>query len=179
MVLGAGAVGLTAVMAAAGIARASTVISVDLKPSRLEIARAVGASDTIDGSTESFEQEVKAACPNGVDYIIDTTGHLPFAQRCVDLLAAQGTLGLVASYPLGARFSFDAGSLMASGRRIQGVMEGDTDIRHFIPQLLGHYRQGLFPVDRIVRFYDFHDINRAIEAAERGEVIKAVVKMPC
>lgn len=178
MILGAGAVGLSALMAARGIAGASTVIAVDIKTSRLGKARSVGATHVINGAAEDFALQLKSICEHGVDFIIDTTGQLALVERCVDLLAVQGTLGLAATYPLGANFSFEAGRLMTSGKRIQGVMEGDTDLQGFIPKLLDYYKQGRFPVDQIVDYFDFSDINAAIEATECGDTIKAIVRMP-
>ena len=47
----------------------------------------------------------------------------------------------------------------------------------FIPQMIEYYRQGRFPVDRIMQFYDFEDINRAYEDSLSGKCIKAVVRM--
>lgn len=178
MVLGSGAVGLAAVMAAAQIAGAATVIAVDRQEARLAVAREVGATHVINSDAGDFAAAVRAVAGAGVDFVIDTTGHIPLVESCPALLAPQGTLGLVAAYRLGSTMTFDLLNLMTGGRRIQGVMEGDTDIGTFIPALLEHYRQGRFPVDRLVRYYDFEQINAAIEASERGEVIKAVVRMP-
>ncbi len=178
MVLGAGAVGLAAVMAAAYIAEAGTVIAVDLQPGRLELARTVGASDTIIGSDEDLADQVAGICPRGVDYIIDTTGYLPLVESCLPLMASQGVLGLVASYPPGANLSVDVLHLFSGGRRIQGVMEGDSDIHTFIPALLEYHKQGRFPVDKLVKYYDFIDINSAIDDSESGDTIKAIVRMP-
>lgn len=178
MVLGAGAVGLSAVMAAAHIAEASTVIIVDLNEARLKVGVTVGATHSINGASPNFENDIKGICAAGVDYVIDTTGHVPLVERCVNLLATQGTLGLVAVYPLHVKFSFDVTMFMTTGKKIQGVMEGDSDIKTFIPQLLAHYQQGRFPVDKIIRYYDFADINQAIEDSEHGDTIKAIVRMP-
>ncbi len=178
MVLGAGAVGLSAVMAAAHIAAAETVIAVDIHDSRLELARSVGATHSVHGASNEFDSEIKSICPAGVDYIIDTTAYLPLVERCVNLLVSQGTLALVAGYALNAKMSFDASMFMTSGKKIQGVMEGDSDIKEFIPRLLEYYKQGKFPVDRIIKYYDFVDINQAIEDAECGATIKAIIKMP-
>jgi aryl-alcohol dehydrogenase len=36
--------------------------------------------------------------------------------------------------------------------------------------------EGRFPVDRLIRYFDFNDINEAIEAQKRGEVIKPVLR---
>lgn len=178
MVLGAGAVGLSAVMAAAYIAGATTVIAVDRHESRLDLALTVGATHAIQGASANFVSEIQKICPLGVDYIFDTTAYLPLIEQCVPLLATQGSLGLVAAYPLDAELRFPVSAFTTSGRKIQGVMGGDSDIRRFIPLLLDYYRRGLFPVDKLVRYYNLDEINLAIEASERGETIKAIVRMP-
>ncbi len=178
MVLGAGAVGLAAVMAAAYIAEAATVIAVDLHDSRLETALSVGATQVLNGGRDDFIEAVMGTCPKGVDYIIDTTGYLPLVESCVALLASQGTLGLVASYAPGASLNVDVLGIFLGGKKIQGIMEGNSDVQTFIPALLEHYQQGRFPVDKLVRYYDWQDINTAIADSETGETIKAIVKMP-
>jgi len=178
LVLGAGAVGLAAVMAARHIAGAATAIAADINDSRLKIASSVGATHTLQVSDERFEEQLRAVMPDGADYIIDTTGRIPMVERSIELLAVQGTLGLLASYPLQVKCSFEISRFMTSGRTIQGIMGGGADPRQFIPQLLDYHKQGLFPVDRLIRYYDFADINRAIEDAERGDAIKAVIRMP-
>lgn len=177
-VLGAGAVGLAAVAAARHIAGAGTVIAVDLHQERLDIAEQVGASHVINSGESDFAEALQAACPGGVDYVIDTTGKAAFAAQWVALLAPRGTLVLVASYPPEDMFAFNAVGLMTSGKKIQGVMEGDSDLKRFIPHLMAQFKAGKFPVDKLVRYYDFEDINQAVADSESGRTIKAIVRMP-
>jgi aryl-alcohol dehydrogenase len=40
------------------------------------------------------------------------------------------------------------------------------------------YRQGRFPYDRLIKFYEFDDINTAIDDAAKGLSIKPVLRMP-
>jgi aryl-alcohol dehydrogenase len=68
--------------------------------------------------------------------------------------------------------------LMIPGRSIRGICEGDSLPAIFIPQLIELYRQHRFPYDRLIRFYELDEINAAIDAAARGEVIKPVLRMP-
>ncbi len=178
MVLGAGAVGLSAVMAAAYIAGATTVIAVDRHQSRLDRALTVGATHAVQGASANFVVEVGEICPLGVDYVFDTTAYLPLVEQCIPLLGIQGSLCLVAAYPLDAKLSFPVSAFTTGGRTIRGTMGGDSDIQRFIPRLLDYHRQGLFPVEKLVRYYDFDEINLAIDDSERGETIKAVVRMP-
>lgn len=177
LILGAGSVGLAAVMAASYIAAAHTVIAADQQLARRQLAASVGASHTLGGAATELADQLRAICPQGLDVILDTTGCLSLIETCLPLLAPRGTLGLVASYAPGARLPVDVVQLFTGGRRIQGIMEGDSDIHTFIPALIEHYRQGRFPVDKLVRYYDFADINTAIADAESGQALKAVVLM--
>ncbi len=177
-VLGAGAVGLAAVAAAANIAGAGTVIAVDIHPERLQVATEVGATHTLDGRASDLDEQVRTICPGGVEFVIDTTARTAFVERWLPLMSLRGTLALVASYPQEDSFSFNAVTMMISGKRIIGVMEGDTDVQTFIPALMRHHIEGRFPMDKLVRYYDFADFNQAIHDAESGKTIKAVVRMP-
>ena len=47
----------------------------------------------------------------------------------------------------------------------------------FIPQLIDLYKTGRFPIDKMVKFYKFKDINQAVEDSEKGSTVKAVVTM--
>ena len=70
--------------------------------------------------------------------------------------------------------TIDQGHLLL-GRRLSGVIEGDADPQTFVPALVELYREGKFPFDRLIKTFAFSQINDAIGAAERGEVIKPVV----
>ena len=58
-----------------------------------------------------------------------------------------------------------------------GIIQGDSVPQDFIPKLIAWYRAGQFPFDRLVRFYEFHEINRAIADARRGDTIKPVLRI--
>ena len=45
------------------------------------------------------------------------------------------------------------------------------------PTLIDLYRAGRFPFDRLVKFYPFAAINRAIADARKGDTIKPVVRI--
>jgi aryl-alcohol dehydrogenase len=60
---------------------------------------------------------------------------------------------------------------------VVGVVEGESIPGVFIPRLIELWRQGRFPVDRLMRTYDFDQIDEAARDAEEGRVVKAVVTM--
>jgi aryl-alcohol dehydrogenase len=68
--------------------------------------------------------------------------------------------------------------VLQGGRTVRGVIQGDSRPREFIPRLVDLYLAGRFPIDRLIRRYDFADINRAAADAVAGIAIKPVLRMP-
>ncbi|MEP7244685.1 MAG: hypothetical protein ABI885_13535 [Gammaproteobacteria bacterium] len=67
--------------------------------------------------------------------------------------------------------------MLATGRRLQGILGGDAAPQIFIPMLVDYYRQGRLPFDRLMRFYAFDHIAEAFRDMEHGETIKPVLRM--
>jgi aryl-alcohol dehydrogenase len=57
-----------------------------------------------------------------------------------------------------------------------GIVQGDVVSRAFIPELIELYRQGRFPFDRLVKFYDFDQVNQAMADSESGVTIKPILR---
>jgi aryl-alcohol dehydrogenase len=175
-VFGVGGVGLSAVMAAR-TAGATTIIALDVLPNRLQLALELGATHIVDSSKESAAEAVRKIC-GGVDYSLDTSGKPSVLRQAIEALGIRGTCGIVGAPPLGTEASFDINSLMIPGRSIRGICEGDSLAPVFIPQLIELYRQGRFPFDRLIQFYELEEINRAIDDTAKGMTIKPVLRMP-
>ena len=65
---------------------------------------------------------------------------------------------------------------MSGGRRLMGVIEGESNPDVFIPTLIALWQQGRFPFDKLITFFPFEQINEAIEASKSGEAIKPVLR---
>ena len=167
-ILGAGAVGLSAVMAAK-IAGCGRIAVLDRHRHRLDLAQELGATEIADEMADMV---------GPFDYVVDTTGVPALAQTSVGLLAARGTLALVGAYPPGLAMNLDLSEVMSMGRRIVGVVEGGIDPQLFIPRLIAWYRAGMLPLEKLVRTYPFAAIEDAVQASESGAVIKPVLLMP-
>ncbi|NSL87021.1 NAD(P)-dependent alcohol dehydrogenase [Chitinophaga sp. Mgbs1] len=175
-IFGAGSVGLAAVMAAK-IAGCTTIVTIDINDERLALAKELGATHTINGRNSNSSEEIQTRIiPGGVNFSIDTTGDSSVIQHAVTALRILGTCALVAVRTVGAKQEFDYLNL-ALGRTVKGVIAGDSIPEIFIPRLISFYRQGLFPIDRLISFYNFEDINNAIQDAGSGKTIKAVLLM--
>lgn len=87
-----------------------------------------------------------------------------------------GVVTAVGSAPAGSRASLNMSSLL-NGRTVRGTIQGDADARTLVPHLIELYRQGRFPVGRLVRHYRFAEIKRAIDDMEAGQAIKPILRM--
>jgi len=75
-----------------------------------------------------------------------------------------------------AEYKFDVRRLMSTGQRIIGIVEGDSAPDIFIPRLIELYEQGRFPFDQLVTYYQFDQINAAMDDAHHGKTIKPIVR---
>jgi aryl-alcohol dehydrogenase len=174
-VYGAGAVGLSALLAAKARG-AATLIAVDIVDERLKVARELGATHVIDGRAEGALSLVRDASHGGVDYILDTSGVPTVIEQAITALGPMGRLGLVSGFP-GTRAAFDINHIFQGGRLIQGIVQGDSLPHRFIPHLIDLYARGDFPFDALIRYYDFSAINEAAADSLAGKTVKPVILM--
>ena len=76
---------------------------------------------------------------------------------------------------MGTEVTFDMNSIMF-GRSVVGIIEGQSVPDHFIPKLVDLYRQGSLPLEKIVGFYAFDEIDQAVRDSENGKVVKAILR---
>lgn len=176
-IFGAGSVGLSAVMASE-IKSCTDIISVDLLPDRLEKAEELGATETVNpDEVEDVVDEIHDLTDGGVDFALETTGVPDVAEQATDALTQRGTLGIIGAPALGTRVSYDVNDLILNGRSVTGIVEGDSNPQQFIPDLIELYRQGKFPFDELITYYDFDEVEQAVEDSENGESIKPVLRL--
>jgi aryl-alcohol dehydrogenase len=176
-VFGTGTVGLSAVMAAR-VAGCTTIIGIDPRAARLDLARELGATHVFspaDGDPVQAVVEITGGV--GADYSLDTTGVPEVLSQAVYCTGSGGSCGLIGAPPFGTNVSLDVNEMLAKGRTLRGIVEGQSVPDVFIPRLIELWRQGRFPVDRIITHYDFTDIEQAAHDAEDGTVIKPVLRM--
>jgi aryl-alcohol dehydrogenase len=65
---------------------------------------------------------------------------------------------------------------LLNGRTVQGIIAGDSVPDVFIPVLIDLYRQGRFPFDKLITFYPFNEISKAVEDMEKGKAIKPILR---
>lgn len=94
-VVGAGPVGLSAIMTA-GLYGASRVIAIDLDDNRLEVARKFGATDVVNSGKPGWRDEVIAMTDGlGVDTAIEAVGIPATFAMCIDIIRPGATVANV------------------------------------------------------------------------------------
>ena len=174
-IFGCGAVGLAGVMAAK-IAGCSTIIAVHGRRGREE-ALSFGATHTISGREEDVVARIKEITGGkGVNYALEAAGVPDMVITMLNSMAREGTCVLVsvtgpATIPLELeRQIMDASLTMA------GAVEGCSNPKIFIPELVRFYKEGRLPVDKLNKFYDFKDLGQALKDCHEGATIKPILK---
>jgi aryl-alcohol dehydrogenase len=173
-VFGTGAVGLSAVMMAK-VVGCACIIGVDIKPGRLEFAKTLGATHVINSAEKDPVAEIQAITGTGADYSIETTAVPSVYRKAVEALNLTGRCALLGAPPMGTEVIFDM-QMFLTGRGTIGVIEGEVVPQLFIPQMITLYKQGRFPFDKMIKFYDAKDINQAVADSEKGTTIKPVIR---
>jgi len=167
-VFGAGAVGLAAVMAAR-VAGAHPIIAVDIRPSRLALALELGATHVVNSRKTDVASWMRKIVAVGAGYVLETTGNPQMLPLAPELTARGGTA---------AFFTGDGiPDFVPKGVKAVHVIEGDSVPQIFIPRLIKLYRSGRFPYDRLLEYYDFKNINRAMRDSLAGKTVKPVLLM--
>lgn len=160
LVIGAGAVGLAAVMA--GVALGAEVVVIDRLAGRAEWATRLGAATVFDEL---------AADIGPVDFVLDTTGLTEAIRTGLAWLSPPGIFGLVG----GAEIELRLPSHALTGKSVRYLSQGGARPQQLLPEMLQWWRDGRFPFDQFVTCYPLAEINQAEADLATGAVVKAVL----
>ncbi len=178
-VVGCGGVGLSALMAAVAIG-AEPIIAVDAAPQKLEIARSVGASDTVEwqGSAEATAEAVRAASSGGVDYAIEATGRPEAMETAFLSTRNRGAAVLIGIPHPNERLSLPAVTIPRMERRVLGSIYGSTKPERDFPHTLDLYRDGRLPLDRLITHrLPLEEAERGFELMHSGDALRVVLEL--
>jgi S-(hydroxymethyl)glutathione dehydrogenase / alcohol dehydrogenase len=176
VVFGAGMVGLGAV-AGCRLQGAGRIVSVDLSPERLELARAHGATDTLVGGPDTVEAILELTGGFGADYTFEATGNVAVMRQAVEaarmgwgLCTIAGVAGKGETLDIVPRF-------LITGRRVAGSSFGGVKGRDQVPRLVERALAGEIDVESFVSHrIRLDDVNRAFELMEAHDGIRSVIE---
>jgi S-(hydroxymethyl)glutathione dehydrogenase/alcohol dehydrogenase len=176
-VIGLGGVGLSVVMGAR-LAGAGSIVAVDRVAAKLELARELGATDTIRAGDDSAATlaALRSATDGGPDFCFEAIGRPATAELAIEVLPPGGTAVLVGMTPLGERASFDVYGFVDGGRRILGSNYGSSVAAVDFPRYAELHLAGRLPVERLVdRRIDLDGVEGAFERLREGQGLRSVV----
>jgi len=175
-VFGAGNVGLSAIMAAR-LNGATRIIAIDKEPSRLALARELGATHSLQHGADTVA-ELKELTDDRLDYSIEATDGSNLVAEAIAALGTLGTCAMVGGAKMTASVKFNHPDVLMHGKQVIGVMGGGGQTPMFLESLMELQRQGRFPVEKLMTAYAFADINQAIDDSDAGTTVKPILKMP-
>lgn len=178
VVFGAGGVGLSAVMAAV-VEGCKPIIVVEPNAARRTLALELGAHHALDPNDGSDTlKKLQQLSAGGLNHALDTSGHIPVFSTALAALGPGGKFAFVSAQKLDAMMPPMAVlDLVGRSITLRGVNMGDSVPKTFIPKLVDLIMAGKFPVQKLVQYYDFKDINKALDDQEHGRTVKPIVRM--
>lgn len=174
-VIGAGGVGLSAMMAA--VAAGSTkVIAIDLSDEKLEISRKFGATHTFNATDPEIVSKVKTQTEGGVHIAIESAGAPKALELAFDVTRIGGKT-IAAGLPNPTRnVSISHFVLGAQERCLKGSYMGSCIPSRDIPKLLSMYQQGTLPIDQLAGDQiKLEDLNEAFDLMQSGGTLRSIL----
>lgn len=158
-----------------------TIIGIDRVQSRLDLAKALGATHVINTSTLTSNADLVAAVlaassdGHGATVSIDTSAHPPLVAAQIDFTRYMGKVIQVGTGMPDAHLSIHMQSFMVSGKQYFGAVQGHSRPAEYIPQMIKWWREGVFPVEKLVQFFDIADFESAVNVMGSGSVVKPII----
>jgi len=183
VVVGLGGIGLAALQGAR-IAGATRLIAVDLVPAKFDLARAMGATDTVDASAEEPVTAVRALTGDvGVDIAIEATGVPSVVGQAMAMLGSAGVGVAIGVPPPGSNVTLDwSGGPGAAypNKASLLVSDGGDSLPEDFATWLGWAVDGSLDLDAMVSRegqLTVEDIDEAFRAMLAGEVVRTVIRI--
>jgi S-(hydroxymethyl)mycothiol dehydrogenase len=175
-VIGCGGVG-DAAIAGAAVAGASTIIAVDVDPTKLEWARGFGATHTVDASgTDPVEAIRSLTGGHGADVVIEAVGRPETYRQAFFARDLAGTLVQVGVPDPSMTIELPLIELFGRGGALRSSWYGDCLPTRDFPMLIGLYLSGRLDLDGFVsETIGLAGVEEAFGRMQRGEVLRSVV----
>ncbi|KAL4757558.1 NAD(P)-dependent alcohol dehydrogenase [Aspergillus foveolatus] len=139
----------------------SAIVGVDRLPGRLELAKELGATHTIDTSPPGFnlQKTLLEMFPGGVHHIVDTTGTPVLIEDGLRSLRQRGKIILIGVPPMQYELGIGVVQHINTGRAVVGCIEGDCVPGEAVPKLVQWYREGRFPIEKLITYFEVRELS--------------------
>jgi Zn-dependent alcohol dehydrogenase len=172
-VVGCGGVGLSALQGAR-IAGASRIIAVDTTPSKLELAKQLGATDVVNAS-EVDAVEAVLGLTGGVDHAFEALGYLPTIDQAIKMTGRGGQTTLIGMVEPEQLTEIATLGMITDERTIAGSWYGTFLPSRDWPLIVGWLESGDLMLDQMIERITLDDINVAFDRIRSNEAARQVV----
>lgn len=175
-VIGCGGVGDAAILGAT-VAGATKVIAIDVDDRKLDWARQIGATHTVNSREQDPVEAVKELTDgNGADVVIDAVARPETYQQAFFMRDLAGTVVLVGVPNPTSIVELPMIEIFGRGGALKSSWYGDCLPERDFPMLVDLYQQGRLDLDFFVsEKIGINDVEAAFEKMHRGEVLRSVV----
>jgi Zn-dependent alcohol dehydrogenase len=178
LVIGAGGVGLSAVMGAV-LAGAGPVVVVDVAADKLELARQLGATHTVDAGAldaAAVVEAVQELTGGGAEVAVEAVGSPHTLRQAFSALRPGGTAIAVGLAAVDATASVPINELVQQQKRLVGSLYGSANPPVDLPRILALYQAGRLPLEALLgEEHPLDGVEDAYRALRDGAAGRAVV----
>jgi Zn-dependent alcohol dehydrogenase len=177
-VFGCGGVGMSAVLGAVAVG-ADPIVAVDLAEEKLEAALALGATHAVpwEGGSEETAERVREVSGGGVDYAFEATGRTEAGRAAFLATRPRGAAVLIGIPRPDAVLELPAAAIPRQEKRVLGSIYGSSRPHRDFPALLGMYRRGRLPLDRLIaERLPLEAVERAFGLLRAGAAVRVVLE---
>lgn len=177
VVIGLGGIGLSALMALRAL-DIKLVIAVDISDEKLELAKQLGATYTLNSSKEGFDRAVNQLTSGGADLCVESGGQVATIELGFSLIRKGGGKLLFASHPSEGHMIRLAPHELISGKQIAGSWGGATLPDRDIPVMFEIFKNANIPLGTLLtKRYSLDQINEALDDLDAGRVFRPLIVM--
>lgn len=174
-VFGTGGVGLNAIQGAV-LAKAETIIAIDLDANKLALATKLGATHTVDSNEADPVAAIRDICKGGVDYAFECIGLGSVITQAYKSVRKGGTAVVVGIAKPKDSVRLNAFTIPFQEKTLTGSYYGSAKPWDDFPRLLDFYKAGRLELDRLVTTtYSIDDAPRAFEDLRNGINARGVI----
>ncbi|MEM2227390.1 MAG: zinc-binding dehydrogenase [Candidatus Bathyarchaeia archaeon] len=170
-IFGVGGVGLPTIKFAS-IANAAEIIAIDIVEQKLQKAKTMGATLTINSKEEDPIKVIKEVTNGeGVDIAIEAVGNKATIRQAIDSVRVGGKVVLVG---MGAIAEFEVNNVVIRGVKVLGHYGARPRID--IPNIIRLIRKKLIdPKEFVTHKFKLNEVKQAIHVLETGEALRSVL----
>lgn len=176
-VVGLGGVGLNALFGAK-VAGASRIVAIDIHDDKLELAKSLGATDTVNAKDADAIQKVKDLTNGGVDFGLEMAGSVQAMELAYRITRRGGTTVTAGLPHPDARWQLQHVNLTAEERTVKGSYVGSCVPPRDMPRYIDLYRKGMLPVNKLMSDHlKLEQINEGFDNLASGHTVRQIVML--